>query len=203
MTDDTDYSEIVDQTVKDAKDAIRELENPDYEALLEAETQGDNRKTLRTWIEERLEQQEYEVGREDAIDDMFLSSLAPSTALIGGVVVGLIVGLAAGVFGPLGGAATQASPGEVQQSMNSLFAAAGSAPESVDVTRSSGMFLVNVTTQGANGTASQQFYVSPDGQLLFRTRGPFGQSMVQNIDRLMLQLQQQAQNRTQTGNATS
>lgn len=202
MTDDTDYSDIVDKTVKEAKDAIRELENPDYEALLEAEAQGENRKTLRTWIEDRLEEQEYEVGVEDAKEEMFLSSLSPSTALVGGLVLGLVVGLAAGAFGPSSG--TSVSPGEVEQSVTDLFATAGSAPDSVEVTETNGMFSVNVTNRQGNRTSTQQFYVSPDGQLLFRATGPFGRPTVYQIDQLRQRLAQQAaQNQTETGNTTS
>ncbi|MFB6190989.1 MAG: hypothetical protein ABEJ64_01020 [Candidatus Nanohaloarchaea archaeon] len=203
MTEDTDYSDIVDQTVDDAKDSIREMENPDYEALLEAETQGENRKTLRTWLENRLEEQEREAGKEEAREEMFLSSLAPSTALVGGLVVGLVVGLAAGAFGPVGGSGAQASTADVRQSMNDLFSAAGSTPESVEVTRSSGMFLVNVTSSQGNQTASQQFYVSPDGELLIRTRGPFGRPMVQPIDQLIQQLEQQPSNATGSQDSSS
>jgi hypothetical protein len=200
MTDDTDYSEIVEKTVKEAKDAIRELENPDYEALLEAEAQGENRKTLRTWIEDRLEEQEYEVGKEDAVQEMFLGNLAPSTALVGGLVVGLLVGLAAGAFGPVSTSGASASPAQVEQSVTELFSVSGAAPDSVEVTESNGMFSVNVTSSQGNQTSSQQFYVSPDGQLLIRSTGPFGRPTVYQMDQLKTQLEQQAQN--QTGNQT-
>lgn len=46
-----DYEEIVSNTVDDAKDAIEELDNPDYEKLLEAEKEGKDRKTLKDHIE--------------------------------------------------------------------------------------------------------------------------------------------------------
>ncbi|MFB6190684.1 MAG: hypothetical protein ABEJ91_03880 [Candidatus Nanohaloarchaea archaeon] len=199
MTDDTDYSDIVEQTVKEAKDAIRELENPDYEKLLEAEAQGDNRKTLRTWIEERLEESEREEGKEEAVQEMFLGNLAPSTALVGGLVVGLLVGLAAGAFGPVSTGAS-VSPAQVEQSVTELFSVSGTTPDSVEVTEMNGMFSVNVTSSQGNRTSSQRFYVSPDGQLLIRSTGPFGQPTVYDIDQLKAQLKQQAQN--QTGNQT-
>lgn len=48
-----DYSEVVSGTVSEAKDKIRELDNPDYEALLEAEKSGKDRKTLKEFIENR------------------------------------------------------------------------------------------------------------------------------------------------------
>lgn len=47
----TNYSEIVSGTIDDAKDEISELDNPDYEALLEAEKEGKDRKTLKDWIQ--------------------------------------------------------------------------------------------------------------------------------------------------------
>ena len=50
-----DYSEVVGGTVGDAKDAISEMEDPDYDALLEAEKAGKDRKTLKEFIEGRME----------------------------------------------------------------------------------------------------------------------------------------------------
>ncbi|QKQ98572.1 hypothetical protein GKQ38_03535 [Candidatus Nanohaloarchaea archaeon] len=49
------YSDVVGGTVGDAKDAISEMENPDYEALLEAEKEGKDRKTLKEFIEGKME----------------------------------------------------------------------------------------------------------------------------------------------------
>lgn len=46
-----DYEEIVSGTVSDAKEAINELESPDYKALIEAEKEGKDRKTLIEFIE--------------------------------------------------------------------------------------------------------------------------------------------------------
>lgn len=48
-----DYSEVVDGTIGDVKDAVTEMEDPDYEALLEAEEAGKDRKTLKEWLENR------------------------------------------------------------------------------------------------------------------------------------------------------
>lgn len=50
-----DYDEILSGTVKEAKQHIRDLENPDHEALLEAEKNGKDRKTLKEFLENRLE----------------------------------------------------------------------------------------------------------------------------------------------------
>lgn len=46
-----DYDEIVSGTVQESKDAIKELEDPDYQAALEAEKAGKDRKTLKSWLE--------------------------------------------------------------------------------------------------------------------------------------------------------
>ena len=48
-----DYSEIVSGTISDAKDELQELDNPDWEAALEAEKEGKDRKTFKQWLENR------------------------------------------------------------------------------------------------------------------------------------------------------
>lgn len=50
-----DYGEVLDGTVGEAKDAINEMEDPDYEKLLELEKQGKDRKTLREFLESKAE----------------------------------------------------------------------------------------------------------------------------------------------------
>lgn len=50
-----DYSDVVGGTVGEAKDAISEMEDPDYETLLEAEKDGKDRKTLKEFIEGKME----------------------------------------------------------------------------------------------------------------------------------------------------
>jgi len=51
--DKRDYSEVVDGTIGDVKDAVTEMEDADYEALLEAEEAGKDRETLKEWLENR------------------------------------------------------------------------------------------------------------------------------------------------------
>jgi small subunit ribosomal protein S3 len=53
--DEVEYEEIVSGTISDAKDAIEELDNPDYEALLGAEENNKNRTTFIDWLETRVE----------------------------------------------------------------------------------------------------------------------------------------------------
>jgi len=52
----TDYSEIVSENIGDVKDALNNLEQPDYEAALEAEKAGKNRKTLVEYLENQVEE---------------------------------------------------------------------------------------------------------------------------------------------------
>lgn len=51
----TDYDDLVDQSISDAKDEINDLENPDWEALIEAEENGKGRKTFVEWLENQQE----------------------------------------------------------------------------------------------------------------------------------------------------
>lgn len=53
--EEADYDEILSGTVQEAKEHIDDLENPDYEAILEAEKQGKDRKTLKEYLESRVE----------------------------------------------------------------------------------------------------------------------------------------------------
>jgi small subunit ribosomal protein S24e len=46
-----EYEEIVDNTITDAKGEIGDLEDPDYEALIEAEKDNKNRTTFVDWLE--------------------------------------------------------------------------------------------------------------------------------------------------------
>jgi ribosomal protein S24E len=48
---DADYEEIVSGTIGDAKDALNDMDSPDYDAALEAEKANKNRTTLVDWLE--------------------------------------------------------------------------------------------------------------------------------------------------------
>lgn len=49
--DEAEYGEIVSNTISDAKDMIDDLDNPDFEALIEAEEDNKNRTTFLDWLE--------------------------------------------------------------------------------------------------------------------------------------------------------
>ena len=47
----TDYSSVVSENIGDVKDAVSEMENPDFDALIEAEESNKNRKTMIEYFE--------------------------------------------------------------------------------------------------------------------------------------------------------
>jgi|GEM_PF-3866754 hypothetical protein len=51
----TDYEAVVDGTITDAKEQLGEMEDVDYDELLEAEKEGKDRKTFKQWIESQTE----------------------------------------------------------------------------------------------------------------------------------------------------
>lgn len=55
-TSEADYNEIVGGTIGDGKDELQSMDNPDYEAALEAEKEGKNRTTFVDWLESRAEE---------------------------------------------------------------------------------------------------------------------------------------------------
>ncbi len=50
-----EYAEIVSGTITEAKDALNDMEEPDFEAALEAEKNNKDRKTLKEWLENQIE----------------------------------------------------------------------------------------------------------------------------------------------------
>ncbi|PSH00300.1 MAG: 30S ribosomal protein S3 [Nanohaloarchaea archaeon SW_4_43_9] len=53
--EETDYEDIVSGTISDAKDALDNLDDPDYEAALETEKDNKDRKTFKQWLENKKE----------------------------------------------------------------------------------------------------------------------------------------------------
>jgi len=49
-----EYDEMVSGTITEAKEALNEMEDPDFEAALEAEKDNKNRTTLVDWLEDQL-----------------------------------------------------------------------------------------------------------------------------------------------------
>lgn len=123
----TEHEEVLQGTVDEVKESIQNLDDPDYEGLVEAEKEDKNRKTLVSWLEARAyedshegeeeshgegEQEESrETGQEESDDvDETVEQVEKQTAgglggsfssgqiALGGLLVGLIIGLASGTL---------------------------------------------------------------------------------------------------------
>lgn len=175
-----DYGEILDGTVDEVKDEVSNLDDPDYQKLLEHEKDGKDRKTLTDYFENRMDATETLQEAEEVAEEHsqgLLDRLPKQRILLGGVALGLVIGLVAGfTVGDSGSTVDRVSSDKVQQDMKELVTA-GSFNGTVEVDEpevTNGMYYLNLTMtqQGPNGTQtqSQQAYVSLDGQLLFPVR---------------------------------
>ncbi|MDY6778717.1 MAG: C2HC-type zinc finger protein [Candidatus Nanohaloarchaea archaeon] len=64
MADNIDYEELSEKTISEIKDTVDEHGDIDYERLLEAEKDNKDRKTLKEWLQKRIDQEESE-GEDD------------------------------------------------------------------------------------------------------------------------------------------
>jgi len=215
MPEDKDYKQILSGTVAEAKDKIRELDSPDYRELLKLEKEGDDRETLKDFLNRKMsslknedseEEQESETEgseTENAEDKGFvqkLRALSLEQLLLLGGVSGLLLGLLIGYS--LSPGAVQGQPGEAQSAVEQMIGAGnfnGTAEVGAPQQRH-GMYFFNVTMtqQTPNGTqtGNQAVYVTKDAELMF----PVVQSVLFrspiNIDEALAQ-QRQAQQQTQ------
>ena len=224
MADDQDYEKLLDQNVGEVKSSVRDLEDPDYEQLLQLEKDGKDRKTVKESLEDRLDDEEETQDSVEEVDeeteeiveeieeetsDGLLGSFSKNTVLASGVVLGVLIGLVAG-YGALGASSDMASQGEVESTVTELFTALGpdaSQFEIADYTQQNGMHYVtlNITQQTQNGTQtnSRSYYVSPDSDLLFpELRSALVQTPINIADTLEQIEAQQAQQTPPTENST-
>jgi hypothetical protein len=200
VEDDTDFEDILEGTVDEAKENIRNLENPDYEGLLEAEESGKDRKTLKDFIESQMasedEETEEDAVEEEAVEDPeevvseieeqtsggIMGSYSRSSVLAGGLILGLVLGFVAASYSTTTTDApgSQAPPETVQEAVKTV---AGASPNvSVEVTEPTiehSMYRMNVTQtiQTQNGTQQQTLgvFVTLDGRYLVPIQKQFGQ----------------------------
>lgn len=222
MADDQDYEELLSQNVGEVKSSIRDLDEPDYRQLLQLEREGKDRKTVKEFLENRLDEDTEDEEIEDTVDDEaeeivedieedtsegLLGSFSRSTVLASGVILGVLIGLIA-AYGALGSTSSDmVSQEQVESSVTELFTASGtnaSQFEVVDYTTQDGMhyMTVNITQQTQNGTQtqSQSYFVSPGGNLLFpELQSALVQTPI-DIDQTIQQIEAQ-QNQT-SGNTT-
>lgn len=182
----TDYSpeEVLDGTVDEVRDRIEESEDLDLEELLEKETDGKDRKTVKEFIERQMDSEEVSEEAVEEIDEEtsggLLGGYSRSSVLIGGALLGLIIGLVIGMASGYGGASA-APPQKVADDVGSLVSG-GSFNGTVDVSspvRTHGMYFMNVSitrpTANQTTTQTQGVYTTLDGSLLFPVISQFGQ----------------------------
>lgn len=194
-----DSEDILDGTVSEVKEHVREMDEPDYRDLLEKEKDGKDRKTVKEFLESRMdtEEEEPEDTSEDTeeVDEMeeveeieretaggLLGGYSRTSVLTGGLLLGVVIGLLAGMgAGAMG--VNNASPAQVQQSVHDIVTAGGfngTADVSTPVVRNN-MYFMNLTVeqQVGNQTVSQTqgLYASLDGDLLFPVQERFGQQI--------------------------
>jgi hypothetical protein len=190
--DDSDFNDILEGTVDEVKDQIRDLDYPDYEGLIEAEKEGKDRKTIKDFLKSHMDSHEHEAeDSEEVVEEIeeeteggLLGSYSRTSVLAGGVILGVLLGFAAATYVPglSSSAAAEANPQEVQENVKTLAGSGSNATVEVsspEVRNSMYYFNVTITQDRANETAtqSQQVYVSLDGQKLFLVREQFGQTL--------------------------
>ena len=198
-----DYEDILDQNVEEAKQAVKDLENPNYEKLLETEKEGRDRKTIKEFLEPLTEEEEEtEEETEETVEavadettENFLTGFSRNQVLSGGLIAGIVLGLIVG-FGFTATDSPQATPQEVEDSINSLFEASGESEdvEITDIEEVNGMYYASIEAEvemeGETQTQTETFYVSPDAELLF----PEIQDMMMqnpiNIEETVTQMEQ-------------
>ena len=209
-----DYSDILDQNVDEVKKAVRELEAPDYSELLELEKDGKDRKTIRDFLSERIEeaQEEAEEQAEDVVEEIeeetaggFLGDFSREKVLAGGAVSGVVIGLLVGLAFA-GQSSASASAADVENSLQQFYELSGNSPDAISVSQRSGMYYaqINMSQETENGTqtSSQNFYVSPNGELLFPEISSPLMTNPYNLNDLIARAQAQQRQPNATGNAT-
>ncbi|MFB6100720.1 MAG: hypothetical protein ABEK16_05615 [Candidatus Nanohalobium sp.] len=186
----------LDGTVDEVKQQIRDAEDPDYSELLEQEKEGKDRKTIKEFLQKRIDDSEDEVDEVEEIQEemsdeqeeveeelveeieedtqgRLLAGFTGPQLLTGGALLGLVLGLVVGAVAlPMN---PGISPDQAEQKVSTLLTAGGQLTAdqiSIDTMKRGGMYYMNVTAQvqGVNGTTrtqSQAYYMSTSGQLMF------------------------------------
>lgn len=219
MSENSDYEEILQQNVRQVKKAVRDLESPDYTELYELEEEGKDRKTVKEFLEPKMEEQDDEGTEErDTVESIeqetsegLLGSFTREKVAGGALVLGVLIGLAAG-YGFSGDAAPQANPADIEDSIRDLFDATGFEGDmTFETSGQNGMYYVQINqsrdTVNGTETSTRAFYASPDGELLFpEIRSQLLTNPIdvdQTIQRLQSRDEQQPeQPREGTGNTT-
>ncbi len=213
MSKDVDLSDNVDEV----EDQIREMENPDFEALLEEEKSGKDRKTIKEFLQKRIDDEEDEVTEaedevveqiEEETEGGLLGGLSRDKVLGAGLAAGLVLGIILGVVVgyTTGGPDADITADQAEQRVSDIVGLQFDDYSIESVSTDNGMYYVEATiTQevpavgNETGTQerefSQNFYLTLDGALLFpEQQSQLGQ-VISPID--VDQELERAQNQTQ------
>lgn len=214
MTEDVDF----DGTVDEVKQQIRDLEDPDYQSLLEQEKGNKDRKTIKDFIQKQMDNEEVEVSEtEEEVEDELveeieeetsgglLGGVSPAAVLTVGIAAGLVLGLMLGLVLDMSSPETEISPQEAQDQVESIVELQFNDYEfTEDPTIRNSMYYVpaeitqEVEAEDGNGTETesfeQNFYLTTDGALLFPEQQQFGQVISPiNIEQELEMAEQQQQ----------
>ena len=213
MSKDVDLSDNVDEV----KDQIREAEDLDLDALLEEEKSGKDRKTIKEFLQKRIDNQEEEITEaedevveqiEEETEGGLLGGLSRDKVLGAGIAAGLVLGLIFGVAVgyTTGGPDADITADQAEERVSDIVGLQFDDYSIDSVSTSNGMYYVEATiTQEVPATGNQtgtqerefpqNFYLTLDGSLLFpEQQSQLGQ-VISPID--VDQELQRAQNQTQ------
>jgi hypothetical protein len=199
----------LDDTVEEVEKQIRNADDPNYEELLEKEKNGKDRKTIKEFLESKIEgedEEKEEEVEEEVVEEIeeetkggVLSDLEDTQVLAGGAIIGLVLGLAIGaVYLPMDSQGI--SEAEATDKVSTLLTSGQLSAEDVSVSSETrnGMYYINATaTQTVNGTErsqSQTYYMTSDGSLMFpeMIQSPLGNQQVAiDVDQAIQRAQQQ------------
>ncbi|MFB6209316.1 MAG: disulfide isomerase DsbC N-terminal domain-containing protein [Candidatus Nanohaloarchaea archaeon] len=203
-----DYDELLEQNVDEVKKSVRDMDDPDYQELLRMEKGNKDRKTVKDFLQDRIDSEEVEVQEKD-MDEIveeieeetgggLLGSFQPTQILVGGVLMGLIIGLLGGIAMDTG-SSVDGNKQAARDSLNQLFNASGTQAEIVSVEPVSGVYRVRANLTFSNPLTNQTqevprtIYVSKDGKYIFR-----GSTVQEQLQALQQAQQRQQRRRTQT-----
>jgi len=220
MAEDIDYEEVLGGTVDEVKEAIDDLDDADYEELLDTEENGDDRKTVKDYIRSSMDsEQEDETEaveetseeEEEIVEDIeeetqggFLGSFSREAVMAGGLAVGVLIGIVASSYMmPAGGGG--ASPASVKEDVRVILTGGQPVNGTVDISdpvRRHGMYFLNatVTRETANQTRTQTqgVYVTLDGEKLIPVREQLGRTLMPiDVESTLSQIEAQSQTDSQ------
>lgn len=99
MAGDQEYLEALRGTVSEAKSAINQMDDPDYARIHKLEETGDDRKTLKNFLEEKMDREDTSSAAGTAAPGGI--NISVSQALVGVFLLGILTGFVGGIVAPV------------------------------------------------------------------------------------------------------